>query len=68
MNTENQTTIYDTSTTCFPSLHVFATQEFLDPKPVFMFSVILSGFLLYELVQAFSKHMKTFSFLKVGVL
>lgn len=63
MSTENQITIYDTSTTSFPSLQVFATQELLDPKPVFMFSIILGGFLLYEFVESLSKYMKAFSIL-----
>lgn len=63
MSTENQITIYDTSTTSFPSLQVFAIQELLDPKPVFMFSIILGGFLLYELVESLSKYMKAFSVL-----
>lgn len=63
MSTENQITIYDTSTTSFPSLQVFAIKELLDPKPVFMFSIILGGFLLYELVESLSKYMKAFSVL-----
>lgn len=62
MSTEHQIAIYDTSTTIFPSLQVFATQELLDSKPAFMFSIILSGFLLYEL-ESLSKYMKAFSVL-----